>query len=254
MRICFRFLLVIVVLTLSAAPAAAQGTSDEWKFVVYPLYVWAPIFGADLPSVPSVPDIPDGGGGGDGDGGSTSGGKIDSKLNGALMFGFVVEKGPWRAEADGMWAALRGERTVAPRLDIDLDFIYGHVVGLRRVYKGFYVSGGVRRLALSYQIKLADFPDFSRKPGLWDPLVGVAWRHVGQKLEVHATFEGGGFGVGADQDLVGTARVDWKPISHFRVAFGYGVIHLEITDTKFNRTFTAVQTLQGPMVGVGFDF
>ena len=135
-----------------------------------------------------------------------------------------------------------------------MDFIYGHASGARRVYKELYVSGGVRRLALRYDIQLQDFPHFSRKPGLWDPLIGVAWHREGEKLELHATFEGGGFGVGADQDLLGGVRVDWKPISHFRVALGYAAIHLELTENVSGQAFTVVQTLQGPIVGFGFDF
>ena len=68
----------------------AQGGSDEWKLVVYPLLGWAPVFGADVPSIPSLPD---GGGGGGGGGGFTSGGGIDSRLNGALLFGFYFKRG-----------------------------------------------------------------------------------------------------------------------------------------------------------------
>ena len=73
-------------------------------------------------------------------------------------------------------------------------------------------------------------------------------------MEWHASFEGGGFGVGADEDLFAGLRVDWKPISHFRVALGYGAIHLKVSQNVLGQTFTAVQTLQGPVLGVGFDF
>lgn len=249
MTTCVRSLLMIVVLMFAVTPARAQGGSDDWTVVVYPILGWAPVFGADVPSIPSPPD-----GGGGGGGGSTSGGGIDTTLNGALLFGFSVEKGPWRVGADGMWAALFGDRPVRPTLTVDLDLIYGHAVGARRLYKELYVTGGVRRLAMKYEIQLEDFPHFSRKPGLWDPLIGVAWHHQGSTLEWHAEFEGGGFGVGADEDLFAGLRLDWKPISHFRVTFGYGVIHLELTESVLGQEFRAVQTLQGPILGVGFDF
>jgi hypothetical protein len=244
MRNSLRTLLAILVLALLPSPASAQAPSDDWKVVIYPLLGWLPVYGADFPSVPSGP----------GDGGAVPGGKIESELNGALLFGGVVAKGPWRAEVDGMWAALRGERPVPPLLDVDLDLIYGHVSAGRRVYKNLHVTGGVRRLAAGYTLKLADFPEVSRKPGLWDPLIGVAWHHERRKYEIHATFEGGGFGVGADKDLFAGAKVDWMPIPHFRLTVGYGWINLKITDTVLGQTFTAQQTLQGPIAGLGFSF
>ena len=37
---------------------------------------------------------------------------------------------------------------------------------------------------------------FERKPGVWDPIVGLAWHTQRRHYEVHALFEGGGFGAG----------------------------------------------------------
>ena len=123
-------------------------------------------------------------------------------------------------------------------------FVSGHL----------YVTGGVRRYALKYDIKLSNCGDFQRKPGVWDPLIGVGWHHVGDTLEVHATFDGGGFGVGADVDVSAGARVDWKPIPHFGLTGGYQVLYLNASDEKLGRTFTFKQTLHGPMVGIGLFF
>lgn len=246
-----RSLLVIGVFALSVAPAAAQASSsnDQWKVTVYPLLAWVPVFGADF----HVPSGPSSGGGSGGSGGDTEA-AIDSKLNGALLFGFAVAHGPWRVDADGMWAALTGDRPASPKLKVDLDFIYGHASGGRKVVKDLYVTAGVRRLALKYEIQLGDLPTFERKPGLWDPLVGIGWHHEGRKVELHATLEGGGFGVGADSDLAGSVRVDLKPISHFGLTLGYGGIHVKVTNTVLSKTFTAEQTLHGPILGIGFYF
>jgi len=246
MRNSYRALLVILVLAFAASPASAQATADDkLKVVIYPLLGWAPVFGADLPTVPDGP--------GDG-GGSLPGGSIDSELQGALLFGFSVAKRAWRVDGDGMWADLRGERPLPPQLDIELDLIYGHLSGGLRVYKNLYATGGVRRIAMSYKVRLADLPELSRKPGLWDPLIGVAWHQEADKWELHATFEGGGFGVGADKDLFWGASFDWKPVPHFRVKVGYAGIHLKVTDTVLGRPFTALQTLQGPILGFGIHF
>src|SRR4029077_2135508 len=88
-----------------------------------------------------------------------------------------------------------------PFLVVDLDLIYGSAKLGRRVAPDLYVNGGVRRLALHYDITLGDLPRFSRKPGVWDPIVGIGWHRVRPKVEWHAAFEGGGFGGGGDRDL-----------------------------------------------------
>ncbi len=89
----------------------------------------------------------------------------------------------------------------------------------------------MRRLALKYKIEIGDQPDFQRKPGVWDPLVGLAWHRVGEKLEVHAMFEGGGFGVGTDVELSGGLRLDWKPFEHFGFTGGYNFLYFKLSNT-----------------------
>lgn len=88
---------------------------------------------------------------------------------------------------------------------VDADVIYFHVSGGRRVFKDLFVTGGVRRLALKYEVEVADFPVFERKPGVWDPLIGVGWHTVRPRFELHAGFEGGGFGVGSDGEYAGSS-------------------------------------------------
>jgi hypothetical protein len=246
-----RALLLTVSLALSVTSASAQAppSDDEWKVTLYPIFGWIPIFGADV-NVPSLPSPGGGGGGGE----SSTEASTDSKLNAALMFGFSVTYGPWRTDVDGMWAALTGDRPSPPRLKVDLDFIYGHVSGGRKLVKDLYATVGVRRLAMKYDIQLGDLPTFSRKPGLWDPLVGVGWHHQGRKVELHASLEGGGFGVGADEDIFAGIRVDLKPVSHIGITLGYAAIHVKLTDTVLTKTFTASQTLHGPIVGIGVYF
>ena len=167
----------------------------------------------------------------------------------------MIEKGNWFVDAEGLWAGLSAERTVAPTLKVDLDILYGHGSVGRRIYKNVFLTGGVRRLALHYDIQLAEFPEFARKPGLWDPLVGLAWKHeAGRKWNLSASVDGGGFGVGSDVDVAGTVQADWKFARHFGTAFGYRALHLKVSNTLANRTFTASQTIHGPILGFGIYF
>jgi len=200
-------------------------------------------------TVPPFPDRPDGP---DLPGGT---GSTSTSFDGAALAGFSIEKPGWRIDADGIWAALVTQRD-RPLLNVDLDVLYGHVSGGVKVYKNLYVTGGVRRLALKYDIELADRPQhFIRKPGIWDPLVGLAWHSsLGSRVTLGVVGEGGGFGVGADVDLGGSVHADLKIVKHVGLLLGYNVLYLKLSDTVLQRTFEAKQTLHGPVVGLGLYF
>ena len=108
-------------------------------------------------------------------------------------------------------------------------------------------------MATKYDIEL-DGREFERKPGFWDPLIGVGWHKGGDTVEWHATFEGGGFGVGSDVDISTAIRLDWKPTTHFGITAGYNLLYFKLSHTVADRTFTAKQTLHGPIVGIGLYF
>src|SRR5262245_18236360 len=216
----------------TTAPPPAPPATDGWRIAVYPILAWIPFgIGIDV-------DLPpfDGNGGGNGS-------IVDGRFDGAFLGGMSVSNGAFRVDADVMWAAVSGDRIERPHIVVDGDIIYGHGMDGFAVAPDVYVTGGVRRLAVDYDIKLADFPNFSRKPGVWDPLVGIGWHRERKTLDFHATFEGGGFGAGADVDIGAAARFDWKPTTHFGLTAGYGVLYFKVTDTISNRTFVVKQQL-----------
>ena len=69
-----------------------------------------------------------------------------------------------------------------------------------QAFKDLYATAGVRRFAVRYDIEADAFGSFERKPGVWDPLIGLGWHTQGRTFEWHAIFEGGGFGAGSDVD------------------------------------------------------
>ena len=213
-------ILCAVIVQAAALPqpaAAAPADPEGWDVAVYPILAWLPLsIGIDV-------NIP-------------------------------ASNGTWRIEGDAIWAGFGGDRVERPNLTVDLDLIYGHATLGRRVAPDLYLTAGVRRVALKYDITLGELPQVSRTPGVWNPLVGIGWHRTGPKLEWHASFEGGGFGVGADVDLAGTARVDWKPVRHFGFTGGYNVLYLKLTDTVASRTVIVEPTMHGPVVGIGFYF
>lgn len=251
-----RFRLVLIaVMFATTGSVFAQGTapaggssSDGWKVSVYPVLAWVPThISIDL-------NLPQGGDNGDGGGSAVRGEIVESRFDGAFLGGFSASRGPLRFDTDILWAALGGDRPERPQMSVDVDIIYGHATAGVRFYKDLYVTAGVRRVALNYDISLEDRPGFERKPGIWDPLVGIAFHHVGDAFEVHGVLEGGGFGVGADTDIGATFRADWKPTRHFGLTAGYSFLHFEISHELAGRTLVAKQSLHGPVVGIGLYF
>jgi hypothetical protein len=230
--------------TASAQTTAAASSDEGWDVAIYPVFGWVPFgIGIDV----ELPPV-------EGGGGPTTGKIVDGRFDGAYLGGMSAAKGRFRIDADGLWAAVGGDRVDNPVLRVDVDAIYGHGSIGFELGSDFYVTGGVRRLALKYDVELAG-RQFERKPGIWDPLVGVAWHHkVGPKLDLHAAFEGGGFGVGADTDIGTNFRIDWKPVTHFGLTVGYNTLYLKFSDTVANKTFTVTQSLHGPVFGIGLYF
>ena len=229
---------------LGSAPFAAA--QDGWKVAVYPVLAWLPLgieMNVDVPPI-------DGGGGGTGGGVDI----VDGRFDGAFLGGVTAEKDRFRIDADFMWAAIGGDRPERPLLTVDADLIYGHFTGGFKVAPEFFITGGVRRLAVDFDIRVNDQPNFNRKPGFWNPLIGVGWHRVGEKLEWHGVVEGGGFGVGADVDFGAGLRLDWKPIAHFGLTGGYNFLYFKASNTVANREFTFKQSMHGPSLGIGFYF
>jgi len=235
----------VVLFQLGALPqrAYAQTAHDDWDVAVYPIFVWVPLgIGINV----SIPPF-------EGDSGG-AGNIVDSRFDGAFLGGAAASNGTWRIEGDGIWAGFGGDRAERPNFTVDLNIIYGHVMLGRRIAPDLYLTGGVRRLALKYDIRFVGLPEVSRTPGVWNPLVGIGWHRRSPRVEWHASFEGGGFGVGADVDLAGAVRMDWKPVSHFGITGGYNVLYMKVTDTVVRRTVRIEPTLHGPIVGIGFYF
>jgi hypothetical protein len=233
--------------TSNASSQTPSPADSGWDVSIYPALLWMPSASVSTnipprPDVPGGPDLP-------GESASTS-----SSFDGAYLGGFSMETSRFRVDVDGIWVALTTLRD-RPLLGVDLDVIYGHVSGGVKVYGDLFVTAGLRRFALKYEIAQETRPSFTRKPGIWDPLVGVAWHGaLGPKWTLHLVGEGGGFGVGSDVDLLGSARADWKFADHFGATFGYSVLYFKFSDKIGDRTLEIKPTLYGPLVGVGFYF
>jgi hypothetical protein len=160
----------------------------------------------------------------------------------------------WVFQFELLWAGLSSEAQ-RPHATATADIVFGGVYGGRQVGHGLAVMGGVRRVAANLGLEIDTLGRFERKPGVWDPLVGIAWRReLSRKWIVSLDVMGGGFGVGADVDASLHARLNWDPFTHMRVTFGYGMLYLDLSHGVGNKTLSTQQTLHGPEVGIGIKF
>jgi hypothetical protein len=243
---------------LLGAPGSAraqdqQSSGKSVEVAIYPLLVQAPIFGAtvDLPSI--------GGGGEEGE----QSGSTDYSLNSAYMAGLTVRGRQWFGEARGTWADVSASFE-APRLQVESNATLFNARGGVRLADGLFVTGGLRRVALTLDTQIS-LPSLgisiqgTAKPVLWDPLIGVDWRHRMGRWIVDGNFEGGGFGVGTDVDLSGEVHANWRGIPHTEIRLGFEVVYFKLTVDdvnigSFQRTLVSSQTMYGPIVGFGFFF
>ena len=245
MRIVFLAGCLGAVSHMAEAQTTPPGSNagHDWDVTIYPVLAWIPLdIGIDV----DVPPI-----GGDGGG---SGKVLNSQLDGAFFAGVAATNGVWRIDGYGLWASFGGDRPERPSMEVDLDLIYGSARIGRRIAPDLFVAGGVRRVAIDYDITLGDLPRLSRKPGVWDPIVGIGWHRLRQKVEWHAAFDGGGFGAGADVDLSAAFSVDWKLLPHFSLTGGYNFQYLKVSDSVASRDLTIELTAHGPTVGFGLYF
>jgi hypothetical protein len=82
----------------------------------------------------------------------------------------------------------------------------------------------------------------------------VGYHRLGRKLDLHGSFEGGGFGVGSDSEYAASFRADWKPWKHVGSTAGYGVLIFTVSDKVLEQEFVAKQNLNGPLIGLGLYF
>jgi len=229
-----------------------EADPSSWKIAIYPIYGWLPVFGANV-TLPALPELP--GGGIAGPNAST----VSGSFNGAGFAGLEIEKSRVVGSAAFLYAAVSGDNS-NPKAHMGLDVIFGQANVGYQLVRSLSLEGGVRRMSVKISASVGERPEVSRKPGVWDPVIGMTWTQVmGRKWRLRAHFDGGGFGVGSDVTLSGTARVDYRFAKHFGVAMGISALHFQITDTvadqtQFKRTLTARQTLYGPLFGFGIYF
>ena len=241
-----------VVIMLGAQDARPASQLEKPDVTVYPVLAQIPIFGAVI-NVPDAPGLPSGGSG-----------TTDLSLNGAYMFGVIVETTHWLVDTNALWAAVRASRS-DPLTRVHTDVGFMNFVGGVRVGRGLFAIAGVKRVRADINLTLtpsrldASF-DGDAHPVMWDPVAGVEYRgHLKPGLRWDGVLKIGGFGVGTDFETSLETTVDWNITRHFVLRAGYQFLYYKLTVTNadigaISRTLVSKQTLNGPEIGFGIHF
>jgi len=230
----------------TAAPA--EDTDPGWEGVVYPVYAWLPIYGAEarLPQVPCSGCV--------GGGVTTPEGSTGGNLSGAFFSAFRIERGWFALDGGFLWARLAGEEE-RPLVELDVDVIYADLLAGIKVAPAFYLQGGVRRIALDIDATILTFPTLSWKPGIWEPVVGASFRpRLARRWLLIAHGDVGGLGAGDSTTAAASIRAEWQPAKHFSLVFGGTFLYLSVEGEVGSRPVRLTQTLYGPIVGIGIQF
>jgi hypothetical protein len=236
---------------LGQDPQPAQQAPQKPQITIYPVLAHIPIFGAVI----TIPDIP----GNPGTSGST-----DKSLNGAYMFGVIVETRHWLVDVNNLWAAVSAGRS-QPLTNVDTDSrFFNGAVGLR-VGGGLFAVGGIKRVGIDLDVSLTGPAQQNTLNGkasrtLWDPTGGVEYRgRLSARTTYDLAFTVGGFGIGTDYDLTTEGAVDWTIWRRIVLRAGYSFVRYKVTVTNadvnaLQRTIVSKQTLNGPEIGLGIRF
>ena len=122
---------------------------SEWQVAIYPIFVWAPLFGAHVDVPNTGPVVP---------GGPTLPGSASGSINGAAAAGFDVLKSGWSAQGDFLWASVSADSS-NPKVDIGLSVVYGQLKGGYEFLPHLSLEGGVRRMALHISATVDPYPE-----------------------------------------------------------------------------------------------
>jgi len=233
----------VIVAAGSAVPAGAQSSSDEWRFQIAPLYLWATSI----------------------DGTMTLRGRLQQdfavdfsdafdNLETAFTVHFEAGKGRWGLMADAMYLDLTGAQeipTPGGQADLEVENLLLEGAAGYSLAESWWVIAGVRYLKFDSHIGFAlDIaPAIEVDESITDLFAGLLWR---PKLGERWTFSGR-FDIGAGGSnlvLNAAAAIDYRLGKWAAIFAGYRYLDY---DYESNNTGVEIDmSLSGPMIGFRF--
>lgn len=234
-------ILVCAALICTTQIEAQDSGSDEWKFQIAPLYLWA----IDLDGNMSLR------------GGAGNDFQVDFKdavdnLQTAFTIHFEASKGRWGILADASYLNFSGEQpidTPGETADIKVKNLLLEVGGGYEVSNRFWIIAGLRYFKLDPRVTFQVLPEIDPSTSWTDAFAGLMWR---PKLGNRWTF-GGRFDIGTGgSEMVwnASAIIDYRLGSWAAVFAGYR--HMDYDYKSESNGITYDVSMSGPVAAFRF--
>lgn len=170
------------------------------------------------------------------------------------MGSYRFQQERWSFQLDVLYATLAGQTPAGPRAELDLSMI--ELDGGYRLNESLEIVIGARGWDYEAQLNVVGAGGAPvRGSRSWtDPLLGARLMlPIGERWELLARADVGGFGVGADFAWHATAALSWRLSDSFGVLFGYRIFDLDIDDDDDESVHADLQH-SGPALGVSLGF
>lgn len=233
----------LVVAAGAAAPAGARSQSDEWRFEIAPLYLWAvdmggtmTVGGRNVPLDISFSDAFD-------------------NLEAVFTVHFEAWKCDWGLLADVNWLDIGGEQMlpgpIGAEVKVDIQQTLIELAGGYEFDDDSFIIGGARYAALDPKVTLP-MDDVIDPDQSWiDAFVGVMWRpQLSRRWAFSGRFDIGGGSSDLVWNLSGMFDVAFS--RHVVLVFGYRYLDYDYQDEDEGFGYDVSQ--KGPLAALRFSW
>lgn len=253
MKTWLRILLVILFClfaTLNQTAIAQDSISQgkNWEFNLAPFYLWGVTIDGDLTTgTNTVPvEVPFG--------------DIFDNLEAAFIVHFEgMHTSNWGFIIDANYLDISSDVNLSPDMSANVDFnaTLAEFSGFYRMMNGdhaYDLIAGLRYTELENKVTAAAGPTLVDASENWlDPIVGLRWRWgFADQWTLVARGDVGGFGVGSDLAVQGSAVIDWQPFNYVSFLAGYRAIYQDYESGSGPDLFRFDATMHGPVFGINF--
>ncbi len=232
---------IIAIAVGAAAPVAAQdSSSEEWRFNLAPLYLWASSLDGTLTARDN--DIAF----------QLPFDQAFDNLEMAFTFRFEAWKGRWGILTDFSYMDISSDKAVGPlELNVTLENLIAEVSAGYLFDDAAFLYLGARYYGVDSAITGSMGRELQADKSWVDPIVGFGWRpRLSERWTFGAAVDVGGFGIASDLTWKAQAVIDWRVGKFIALGAGYRLLDYDYKDEDEGFAYDLSQ--HGPAVFLRF--
>ena len=244
------FVCLLLSFNQSAIAENSQSPPKNWEFNLAPFYLWAVTIDGDVTTGTSVVPI------------TFPFSDIIDNLEAAFIVHFEgMYKSKWGFLIDTNYLDISSDVNLPAPINrpanVDFNATLAEFSGLYRITEGDHnldLIAGLRYTKLENKANLDTGSTLVDASQDWlDPIIGLRWRwNFADRWHLITRGDIGGFGIGSDLALQGSAVIDWQPFKYVSFLAGYRAIYQDYEDGSGPDLFRFDATMHGPVLGINF--